>query len=77
MTSHCWSEARAEFDVLVSNGWVGAASCTVMAEVWAEVGDPEQVRNVIAMAQTRGLPTSGETFSLSLFLLKSQLKRWL
>ena len=54
---------------------MGAASCSVMAQVWAELGNVEQVQQLIEMAQANGLPTSGENFNLGLFLLKAQLKR--
>lgn len=70
-----FAEAKAEFDAIVSNGWVGAVSCSIMAEVWAELGNAEEVQNVMKTAEAKGLPTSGNTFNLELFLLKAQLKR--
>lgn len=74
VSAYMFAEAKAEFEMMVSKGW-GSTGCTLMAEMWAELGDTEKLQEVIKMVEEKGPVSPAKKLYMKIRLIKAQLKR--
>ena len=67
------AEATVQFDALKSEGWANLKSYVAMASLWAELGDLEQLHEIVQ--ETEAKEIAGRSQVLAPLQIKAQLKK--